>query len=242
MITLSSVKKRGICLNVLRTISNAFKVSLTNSFPVVQGKKWQVISIITENSGWTKGKMWQAMSVDWPLFQPLLFSQQNTIQKDLVWMLLLKDMNMYYRIILFSKSYFQQICLFLEIKVQKAFSSCTCAEHKNGSFRSNWPWVIIGSWKNFVCMFCYRTKFKIGRGSTCNMKNVRYLAYCKKCNKQSVGSIYIQWMEQKKYGCISFWQSEKRLQLGIWVGAASLPGGPGQCPGGGMDISAIILL
>ena len=119
---------------------------------------------------------------------------------------------------------------------------CRSLKHKNGSFRSNWPWVIIGSWKNFVCMFCYRTKFKIGRGSTCNMKNVRYLAYCKKCNKQSVGSIYIQWMEQKKYGCISFWQSKKRLQLGIWVGAASLPGGPGQCPGGGMDISAIILL
>ena len=48
----------GICLNAVRTISNAFKVVPTNSFPVVQEKKWSVISIITKNSGQTKSKIW----------------------------------------------------------------------------------------------------------------------------------------------------------------------------------------
>ena len=40
-------------LNVVHTISNAFKVSLTNSFSCSR-KKWLVIAIITGNSGWIK--------------------------------------------------------------------------------------------------------------------------------------------------------------------------------------------
>ena len=67
-----------------------------NSFPVVQEKKSPVIFIITENSGWTKGKMWRVMSVDWLLFWPPLFSEKITIQEDQMWMLLLKELNMYY--------------------------------------------------------------------------------------------------------------------------------------------------
>ena len=39
VIRLSIVKKWGARLNVFRTISNSFKVSLTKSFPVVQGEK-----------------------------------------------------------------------------------------------------------------------------------------------------------------------------------------------------------
>ena len=39
MIRSSSVNNWGIRLNVIRIISNAFKVSLTKSFPVAQGKK-----------------------------------------------------------------------------------------------------------------------------------------------------------------------------------------------------------
>ena len=38
-------------------------------------------------------------------------------------------------------------------------------------------------------MFCHRnTKVRIVRDSTCNNKNVIYLAYCKKCHKEGVGS------------------------------------------------------
>ena len=58
VIRLSSVKKWGILLNIVRIISNDFKVSLRNSFPVVQEKKWPVKSLITENSGRTKDKTW----------------------------------------------------------------------------------------------------------------------------------------------------------------------------------------
>ena len=36
--------------------------------------------------------------------------------------------------------------------------------------------------------FATRNKFKIRRGITCNTKNIIPLAYCKKCNKQGVGS------------------------------------------------------
>ena len=39
VIRLSSVKKWGICLNVVRTISKTFKVFLKNSFSVGQEKK-----------------------------------------------------------------------------------------------------------------------------------------------------------------------------------------------------------
>ena len=41
---------------------------------------------------------------------------------------------------------------------------------------------------------CFATgvKFKIRRDSNCNTKNVIYLAYCKKCYKQGVGSC-IEW-------------------------------------------------
>ena len=66
------IKKCDIRLNVVRTISNAFMVSLAKSFPVVQEKKWPLISVITENSGRTKGKIWPVMSFDRPLFRPLL--------------------------------------------------------------------------------------------------------------------------------------------------------------------------
>ena len=38
VIRLSSVKIRAICLNVVCTISNAFKVSLTNSFKLFERK------------------------------------------------------------------------------------------------------------------------------------------------------------------------------------------------------------
>ena len=43
-------------------------------------------------------------------------------------------------------------------------------------------------------MFIYttETKFRISRDSTCNTKNVIYLASCKKCYKQGVGSC-IEW-------------------------------------------------
>lgn len=51
---------------------NIFKVSLTNFFPIVQEKKWPVVSIITENSGQTKGKIWLVVSVDRPLFQQIV--------------------------------------------------------------------------------------------------------------------------------------------------------------------------
>ena len=44
--------------------------------------------------------------------------------------------------------------------------------------------------KHLVC-FATGTKFKIRRDSTCNTKNI-YLANCKKCNKQGVGSC-IEW-------------------------------------------------
>ena len=49
--------------------------------------------------------------------------------------------------------------------------------------------VIILFLKNnpFVC-FATRTEFKIPRESTCNTKNVIYVEYSKKSNKQSVGS------------------------------------------------------
>ena len=57
MIRLSSVKKSGIHVSVVCTISNTFKVSLTNSFPVLQEKRWLVISVITDNYGQTKGKI-----------------------------------------------------------------------------------------------------------------------------------------------------------------------------------------
>ena len=40
---------------------------------------------------------------------------------------------------------------------------------------------------SFVC-FATGTKFKICRDSTCNTNNIMYLAYCKKCNKQDLGS------------------------------------------------------
>ena len=47
---------------------------------------------------------------------------------------------------------------------------------------------------SFAC-FATRTKFKICRDSTCNTKNIIYLANCKKCNKQGVGSC-IEWKPQ----------------------------------------------
>ena len=54
------------------------------------------------------------------------------------------------------------------------------------------------SYNNFVlekrCFVYFATgaKFKICRDRSCNMKNVIYLAYCKKCNKESVRSC-IEW-------------------------------------------------
>ena len=50
---------------------NAFKVSRISNETLVwllKGKKCQIISIITENSGQTKVTIWLVMSVDWPLF------------------------------------------------------------------------------------------------------------------------------------------------------------------------------
>ena len=44
---------------------------------------------------------------------------------------------------------------------------------------------------SFVC-FATGTKFRIRRDSTCDTKNIIYLAYCKKCNKQGAGSA-IKW-------------------------------------------------
>ena len=44
---------------------------------------------------------------------------------------------------------------------------------------------------SFVC-FATGTEFKIRRDSTCNTTKVIYLAYCKMCNKQGVGS-RIEW-------------------------------------------------
>ena len=44
---------------------------------------------------------------------------------------------------------------------------------------------------SFVC-FATGTKFRTRRDSICDTKNVIYLAYCKKCNKQGVGSC-IEW-------------------------------------------------
>ena len=38
---------------------------------MLKRKNWSLISIITENSKWTKGKIWPVMSVNWLLFQPL---------------------------------------------------------------------------------------------------------------------------------------------------------------------------
>ena len=55
-----------------------------------------------------------------------------------------------------------------------------------------------GSCNNFVlektpfACFATGTKFKIRRDSTCKTKNVIYLGYFKKCNKQGVGSC-VQW-------------------------------------------------
>ena len=72
VIRLSSVKKRGICLNVVLMLSRYLQ-SLKNTYPVAEEKKWLVISIITKNSGRTKGKIWPVMSVDRPLFWPLLW-------------------------------------------------------------------------------------------------------------------------------------------------------------------------
>ena len=69
-VVIITVKKLGIRLNIVHFISNAFKPSLTISFLVVEDKKWLVISIITENSGQTKGKTWLVKSVD-RLFRPL---------------------------------------------------------------------------------------------------------------------------------------------------------------------------
>ena len=43
--------------------------------------------------------------------------------------------------------------------------------------------------------FATGTKFRIRGDSTCDTKNVIYLAYCKKCNKQGVGSC-IEWKPQ----------------------------------------------
>ena len=63
VIRLSSAKKLGIRLNVVRTISDILKVSLTNSFLVVQEKKWPVTSTIRENSGRAKGQIWVTMDV-----------------------------------------------------------------------------------------------------------------------------------------------------------------------------------
>ena len=52
----------------------------------------------------------------------------------------------------------------------------------------------------FVC-FAKGTKFKICRASTCNKKNVIYLAFCKKCNKQDVGSC-VEWKTRlRNYKC-----------------------------------------
>lgn len=76
VIRLSSVKIRGIHLNAVHTISNAFQVSLKNSFPVVHQKKWLVI-YITKNSGQRKGKIWLVMSVGWPIFWPLLVTNRT---------------------------------------------------------------------------------------------------------------------------------------------------------------------
>ena len=47
---------------------------------------------------------------------------------------------------------------------------------------------------SFVC-FATGTKFKIRRDSTCNTKNIVYFAYCKKSNKQGVGSC-MEWKPQ----------------------------------------------
>ena len=69
-VVIITVKKLGIRLNIVHFISNTFKASLTISFLVVEDKKWLVISIITENSGQTKGKTWLVKSVD-RLFRPL---------------------------------------------------------------------------------------------------------------------------------------------------------------------------
>ena len=68
----SSVKKLGIHLNVVHYIFNAFKAFLTILFLLVEEKKWLVISIKTENSGWTKGKIWLVMFVDRLQFRPPL--------------------------------------------------------------------------------------------------------------------------------------------------------------------------
>ena len=64
-------KKWVIRLNVVCTISNTLKVSLTNSFPAVYEKKWQVTSMIKENSGRSKGGIWAVASIDQLLFWPL---------------------------------------------------------------------------------------------------------------------------------------------------------------------------
>ena len=47
---------------------------------------------------------------------------------------------------------------------------------------------------SFIC-FATGTKFRIHRDSTCNTKNVIYLAYSKKCYKQGIG-FFIEWKPQ----------------------------------------------
>ena len=49
----SSVKQRGIRLNVVCTVSNAFEVSLTKSFPAVQEK---ITDHFCDNREFWKGK------------------------------------------------------------------------------------------------------------------------------------------------------------------------------------------
>ena len=69
--------------------SNAFKVSLTNTYPqLLKRKKWSVISIVTSNSGQKKDKIWPVMSIDRPLFRPLLYTIHinfNSLTETFLW-------------------------------------------------------------------------------------------------------------------------------------------------------------
>ena len=58
MIRLSSVKKLGICLNVICTISTSFQGISNEVFSSCSRKKWLVISVITEFSGLSMRPTW----------------------------------------------------------------------------------------------------------------------------------------------------------------------------------------
>ena len=58
------------------TLCNSFKVSQTTSFPVLQKKK-VAAPFFEKRKFWMdiKSKIWPVLSVDWPLFQPLVNSK-----------------------------------------------------------------------------------------------------------------------------------------------------------------------